>query len=166
MQGEKKNTPLLFAWLGLACTHQTNDILLSIAFCKLTAVEDVARFACAVLLPCCHVILVGQVLHVYASYRRVPLLRLRRYPNHTHAVWRGELRSSDKQRGKQFGEEERPKVVNSQLQFVALLCRAALRRNHDARIVPQYVESRLALQEALGRRLDPRQVVEDELEKH
>lgn len=60
-------------------------------------------------------------------------------------------------------QQKRSHVVSSQLLLIALFGLAPLRRNHDASVVPEHVQTVVLSEKGLGRWLDGCEIIEVEM---
>lgn len=126
--------------------------------------ENVSGFAGAVLHPCVLVLFVVEIAHVDASLGGIDLGAAGGDPDHAHAVRRGRARRLCQDGMKEFGQEERRDVVGAELLLVALDGLAALRGDHDSRIVPENVQSVVLGKEGISCGFDGGQVIEVEMQ--
>ena len=131
---------------------------------KLGRMNDIASLAARVFAPDALLLV---IVHVGKVDGRMwcSVSSARRHPNDANGVGWRHLGGLGKERRKKVGEKEVAKVVEAERQLVALDRFGALRRNHDASVIPEDVEARLLGEELLGRCLDRGQVVELELKE-
>ena len=147
------------------CTYHADDVGRFVTLGVFRAVKNVAGFASPIFVPNWFIVVVVEILHVDSPLWRGQSCSGWRYPDHSDASRRCSLGSFYQERSYKLGEEERADAVCSKLGLVILFRFRALRGDHDAGVVPQYIELGFHGEELLGGFFYKRQVIEVEMKE-